>query len=191
MNSLTVGTITFKSKKACKEYTRALLNNILIENPNKQVKVEGENFSYLSELIKRHPEYPTKVGSAVKNIFVSIGLGGGPFVKFVTQNGTCDSISWNKCCDSRPQTEYSKRVDSYRREVVPDILDFKHGVPLACVKCLSNSNLQVDHCGDHEFKDIVARYETCFQEVKSEGFRSFHKKLAQYQLLCDSCHKMK
>lgn len=191
MNSLTVGTLTFRNKKVCKEYTRNLLRTILSNNQVKPARIGGDDFRFLTELFKRHPEYERKVGPGIKSIYVTLGLGGGPFVEFTRLDGQSDSISWNRCCEGIPQTERRKRADNYRREVVHDILAYRNSVPTICVKCGSKTNLQVDHCGSTEFRDIVAKFEVCSEDVKALGFRKFHKIYAQYQLLCESCHIMK
>ncbi len=188
MQKIVVSDKIFKTKKECKNYTQKLLYTILSENQVKPVKVCGEKFIFLTELFKRHSEYSTKVGLGVKEIYVSYGLGGGPLVEILTSAEKYDTISWNRCCSGVPQTERNKITDRYRREIAEDVIAFRRSVPPYCLKCRSTKKLQVDHCGDNEFKDIVNKFQASSSEEKSIGFREFHKKLATYQLLCIECH---
>ena len=87
------------------------------------------------------------------------------------------------------------KLQEYRLATYPEVLDFrKQFWHSGCNDCKVNfSDLDspvphVDHCGDKEFRHIVADFEI---QCEEKNFIEFHRSLAKYQLLCEDCHHKK
>ena len=87
------------------------------------------------------------------------------------------------------------KLQEYRLAIYPEVLDFrKQFWHSGCNDCKVNfSDLDspvphVDHCGDKEFRHIVADFEI---QCEEKNFIEFHRSLAKYQLLCEDCHHKK
>ena len=87
------------------------------------------------------------------------------------------------------------KLQEYRLAIYPEVLDFRNKFwQSGCNDCKVNFNgvsspvPHVDHCGDKEFRHIVADFEN---QCEEKNFVKFHHSLAKYQLLCKDCHHKK
>ena len=102
------------------------------------------------------------------------------------------------CFDSDKAAIQKVRGDKmqlYRQAIYPDIIDFRNRAwQSGCKQCkvdfsdIDSPVPHVDHCGTHEFRHIVADYEN---QLEEKNFIKFHRNLAEYQLLCEDCHRKK
>lgn len=89
-----------------------------------------------------------------------------------------------------------KRIAEYRTQIARDIIEFRtqniqNGCAICNINFLENYDSpcpHVDHCGEKEFRHIVADYEN---QCEEKDFVKFHRSLAKYQLLCEDCHYKK
>ena len=88
-----------------------------------------------------------------------------------------------------------KQIAIYRSQIYHDILDFRiNNIKNGCAICKTNFDEydspcpHVDHCGEKEFRHIVKDFEN---QTDENDFAKFHRKHAQYQILCEDCHYKK
>ena len=87
------------------------------------------------------------------------------------------------------------QLQEYRRAIYSDVVDFRNKAwQSGCNHCKVDFNdfdspvPHVDHCGEKEFRHIVADFEN---QCEEKNFVEFHRSLAEYQLLCEDCHRIK
>ena len=87
------------------------------------------------------------------------------------------------------------KLQEYRLAIYPEVVDFRNKAwQNGCNHCKVDFNdldspvPHVDHCGKKEFRHIVADFEN---QCEEKNFIKFHRSLAEYQLLCEDCHRKK
>lgn len=115
--TVTIGEFTFQTKAECKEFVKTILNKYQINTP-----VDKPDLEFISELLKRHPEYETKVGSGIKEIVIKLD---GYWVKtrcfyIVRTDGTYTDFSYGNCIDNDTSREPFKMFNQSARSAVKD-----------------------------------------------------------------------
>ena len=88
------------------------------------------------------------------------------------------------------------KLQQYRLAIAKDITHFRcSNIKLGCAECnvsfLENWDgpmPHVDHCGDREFRHIVADFEAQSEE---KDFAKYHEARAELQMLCEKCNLKK
>lgn len=89
---LVLGCISFDKQGDALTFFQRILQNYV---PGEQLSSEDER--YVGELFKRHPDYPTKVGSGVKYFEVMPKQYGSQCFCAVRTDGTKEGFSYKKC----------------------------------------------------------------------------------------------
>ncbi len=204
MSQQTVGKLAFKSKKALRDYTK----DFLLQNKNKRLEIGSTEYTFLLELLQRHPECLQKMGTGISYFYCKDGFGTDTtYLTIHRTDGTSDAVSWVTCCEARGQSPNTTLNALLRQAISPDVIEyFQARVKKYCAECLDTGKLEVDHV--HPFKDIRERFiERVFslrpvkieevlqysviQKKFIEEFVQYHKTVAAYQLLCIPCHHKK
>ena len=91
----------------------------------------------------------------------------------------------------------SDRTSFYREQIARDVQIFRHeNIGKGCAICrvdffeaFDTPCPHVDHTGEKEFRHIVADFENLPLKIRQEeDFATFHRRSAQYQMLCEDCH---
>lgn len=182
----------FRTKDEIKEYVRS----ILIKNFG-TIHPDSYEFKFMKELFKRHPNYEERRLERVITIQTRRGLGGsidlvvGIWTDLRCGLGTLEyeTISYNKCITGRDHTAHQKKMIGLRRSINEQIENFRSTVAhiRECQSCSGgfNGKPHVDHV--FPFSKIVV----LFEESGEDDFVSFHKRIATYQLLCETCNVAK
>ena len=174
-----VGDLEFKTKKALKEYTVKILNeigrfcgSIRSEHP--------QHFSFLLALIHRHPDLH-KADEIQDLHTVGIETWRWPTVMMVKPAGEEDVSLLKKCVSGRDTTDKAKQLIEFRESIRPQIVVFRATAQEVCVFCGDTSNLHVDHV--YPFSRLVAEHTAPFVE--------YHQVHATFQMLCATCNVKK
>lgn len=167
----------FSSKTEFRRY----LKTFLTERRGKTFN-QGEDFNFLMEVFKRHPEQERKQIQNVSMIHIS-SMGKGPDVMLIYKNGHRDLISWNLCVDQNLKTHTAK----WLRELVKDQIDEFRKNFTSCLNCPSTSNLEVDHF-DITFKVLSQKFLESKQDMTK--WPDYHKAHAKLRVLCRDCHQL-
>jgi hypothetical protein len=170
----------FKNQFDLKQFTKNILKRNVF-----QILSSGEDFNFLMELFKRHPEYSEKVGGGVKHLKITPNLESFHIDLFRLDN-TITDISWNTAIRGRGRTEYGDKMRELRESIDDQIKDFRksQGILSHCPKC-NEQLLKAPHV-DHtpSFSSIVGM----FHLSDETDFPSFHKRIAKLQFLCAVCN---
>ena len=174
-----VGELEFKTKKALKEYTVKILNeigrfcsSIRSEHP--------QHFVFLLALIQRHPD-PLKACGVNDLHTVGIEVFRWPTVIMVKPAGEEDVSLLKKCVSGRETTDRAQQLIEFRESIRPQIVAFRATASEVCVFCGDTSNLHVDHV--YPFSRLVAEHTAPFVE--------YHQAHATFQMLCADCNGKK
>lgn len=214
--NIIIAGVAYQTKAAAAEGVRNKLNSI---HRGGEIAVDSSNeadFQFLQELFSRHPCYDEITnGSTVETFHVMRN----PYSKKTSHleatltDGRRTSISWLKCVNQRIQTKKSLVLSAMRSAIMNEILEFRKKNK-TCKNCGSRSNIEIDHCGKKEFKDLANDFiDECsdlaflkfapslfFTEFdttdpETEEFMSvwqeYHKSGARLQPLCRICHSNK
>lgn len=171
-------------------------------------------FIFFNELIKNHPEKETKLADYNgKLCIVQNPINKRDFsLAFYKTNGKSETISWNSCIKGKPDTLKETITKALRDEIQCQIWDFKKNKKYCsvCKKQIPYDQMDIDHCGEMEFKDIAKKYlqnksfkmsdfkknpKTCqpnfCNRIYAKEWQEYHKKYSVLQCLCKQCHKDK
>ena len=91
-----LGVVTFNSKTAARDFFQAMLHRYAVGD-----RVSSEDQTPLSELLKRHPDAPQKIGVGIDHFEVlSADFATQCFHVFRT-DGTFEDFSFHTCVDQR------------------------------------------------------------------------------------------
>lgn len=210
--SVRIGSRTFKDYTNLQKYTRNLVNNIL--GFDCTLKEGDEYFDFFSNLIQRHDYYKEIKGDGIysfntyKNWNNTIGM------YVITNNKEKNHFSWLKICKKYPKDNHKQDLNNALRHSIHKQIYF-YRIINDCDKCSfcksKNKKIEIDHCGDYEFKDIVDEFlkynkppktfdkcpytrQKIFKKEDYEfktKFQIFHSEKAEYQPLCRQCNLKK
>ncbi len=106
---------TFKTKTELKDFVKAILNKYELNKA-----IDTIDLQFISELLKRHPEYDRKIGIGIKAIVVKIDGNWGKTKCFHIQrtDGTETDFSYNNCIDNDISKEPLKMFKQSARSAV-------------------------------------------------------------------------
>lgn len=203
---------SFKDFTALQKYTRNLVNNII--GSNTIINKNDEYFNFFNILIQRHPYYNEIKGEGIKAFKTYRGFNNSICMYAVQKNDTENIFSWSKICKKNPKD--NKKIElnhALRYSIYSQIRMFKIMNDCSkCVFCGSVDNIQVDHCGDYEFKEICDLFLKDYKKVPTtfdrcprtnikkfqkkdfdfqSKFQLFHSEKAEFQPLCKKCNIQK
>jgi len=200
--------ITFKTKKELSQYVNRIKNTI---NECDSIKTEyPEEYFFLNELIKRHPEYEEKVYKMVDLKMCMNKLKTGFEIVIINNDNTTTSISLPTCISSKSSTIEQNIKRALRTVIQPQIDYYKQTHLLECQLCGDcERNIHIDHV--IQFEELVDMFikkynikipttfdrltdgtnKTCLCDAdKHIGilFYKFHEEHAILRSLCVQCN---
>ena len=181
---------TYKTQKQFSDYVNERLSEVkcgFVE--------EGEDFVFLHELYKRHPNYNVNID---RFHIVPLCRGGQEISRVF--EGVYDTFSKHSCIKQQTKSMDAKMKVKAREAISYQVQDVQKGLGKHCVLCNSTENLQVDHY-PRLFKDLLKDfggigvsfnkvtndYEYINQDQVKE-WQKFHEQRAGYRLLCGNCN---
>lgn len=203
-----IGDQKFSTQKRITAYIRDMLKTY----SNNPEGISKSYYPFLSALIQRHPDYETYLQPLEIYKFASKPeqFNKGHNLICIGKHGT-EIPSWRKMVSGKPPTDLAIMRSVLRIEIYPQIEAYRNNNRV-CVVCGSLRDLQVDHCGEFEFKDISNMWMNLppFEEIEieecnipifgglhivdrtiAEDWRNYHKTHAKLQSLCVDCHNKK
>lgn len=198
-----IGKQEFKSKKACTEYVRDLLNQLgecLIEPGH-------EHWEFMSALVMTPEQNRVKFPDGIKAIKISVNRLNhrGYHMDAQRLDGIWIDVNWRECsgmCVNR-----RKIVEAMRTSISDQILTWRQAQQCACQVCKCNIGLEVDHY-PLTFDTIMKNYLKVNMEPLPTEFPDdqyyrcnlgggkfktdwleYHQKFATFRLLCQNCHR--
>ena len=91
----TIGSHTFATKGAAKEFIKAILHRHPLKAP-----ITGEDHEFLIDLLKKHERAAEKIGAGVKHFTVENAKGGTQCFYIMRVDGSREDFSTGKCLKS-------------------------------------------------------------------------------------------
>jgi hypothetical protein len=156
---LTLGPISFRTKKDAKSHLQALMKRSVGQGP-----IRGEDHVLLCELLQRHSTAQRKIGPGIKYFFArrDPNYGGESLqLMLVRLDGSLTDISWNDCLNGTNRR--AQVMGALREAILDDIIAVKRdffadGRPHLCEytdELLTQDNAHVDHEFPLEFASLV------------------------------------
>ena len=206
-----IGTLNFKTKKLCEDFTRNLLNQLgccVIQKDN-------VHFVFFSNLFQYHPDFATKQQQGILAFVVERNkLRPTFFQTLVRHTDTTETaFSWVQCCRFNPRTSHSNLLRAMRNAIIHQVVLFRNNNELICESCrteTSGTTFHVDHVVP--FKDLTDAFLrntthsipltfdenklnlTIFKQKDAEfetSWSLFHLEHANLQMLCSGCNLKK
>lgn len=191
--------LVFKSRVALKNYLLSISKEIY----DVPIKQGHRYYDFFCDMIDRH--YEIKVEPEMKFVIHTEGGYGlspergkkrTPYRRteyhrcyvFIPSKNDWDSFSlFHKCVNGKNDSDYALKNKEYRKIVEPQIKIARRMRPWQCELCEDEGVLDIDHY-PKMFSEIVKEYEASTDEPTVEGFGIYHQEVAEYRLLCKSCH---
>lgn len=209
-----IGNLEFKTKKACEEYTRNIVNTLGCCTINK----DHLQYKFFIKLIDNHARSDEKKGVGIDYFFiVPNSLTPKYFQTMIKRvDGSETDFSWVQCCEfKKERTDSVLLTKAMRSAIMNDIMKFKQSQSkMICNHCRTDSaeNYHVDHDSPSfqvlkdNFKNSTDKQlPTSFADCKiynlkifkdeDEGFKKdwvdYHNKNCSLQILCKECNLRK
>lgn len=201
---------TFRDFTQLQKYTKNLVNNII--GCNAYITKEDEYFNFFNVLIQRHPYYNDIKGDGIKAFKTYRGFNNCVTMYAVRLDNTENIFSWTKLSKRNPKKDTYKTdlMNALRYSIYSQIRMYRIMNDCSkCVFCGATEDIQIDHCGEYEFKDIcdmylknnnrvpkkldrcpktnIKRFHKKDYEFKTK-FQIFHAEKATFQTLCKKCN---
>lgn len=154
-----VGNLAFPTKKAAKDFVREI-----ISRHDESHSLEGDDFSFVADLLSIHPESEQKIGCGISRIFVGLDAQYQKNKCFYLErkDGSSTDFSWLACIDGRNIRR--ETFDAFRNAITYQIDRFKIEQLQAGLVCpytnenLHNGNSHVDHESPLTFYALVSNF---------------------------------
>ncbi len=172
-----IGELSFAKQGDAEDHFRALLTRHEIGE-----RIGEADATQLHWLIKRHPEFETKVGSGVDHFSVRNAMYGQRCFEIVRVDGSKTDFSFKTCITGRAPSALTEALSALRAEVVEDTKQMKWSFfrdskePDGKVRCALSGRLMspdeavVDHAPPNTFKSIAMRFLAERKIEPSAGF---------------------
>ncbi len=225
MSPITFNNKLYANKSSAEEAVRSKLREIVIKyrvslNRTLDVYAGDENWEFLIELLNRHPELDAITnGEDIETFHVMQNPRNKKAIHLEVSlaNNYRTQFSWLKCISQRNQTKKQLVKAAMREAIYYQIKEFKR-LNRRCVCCNTRDNIEIDHCGEKEFRHLVQEYlsdakdkdididslklttediQTVFDidDSITEDFeinwQLYHEANATLQPLCKQCHDKK
>jgi len=202
-----LGNIEFKTKKATEKYVQ----DLVLRNHYKDIKLLDDDFNFLNDLIKLHPEYKEKVGDGIEYFHVkNHPLYNWLFLLHIKQKNKDELVvfSWKECLKKKKTTNIKNFKKALRTTIEPQRIEFKNSCnDLKCEMCSSRKMPQVDHIihfekiledflkinkekipiSFNQNKNLQLEFKNQDNVLKNNWF-AFHKEKATLRILCKTCN---
>lgn len=179
-----VGGLEFTSIDKLIIYTKHILDRSRWLN-------SGDDFNWLIELLKRHPNWEEKNGCGICQLIITKDHNGSYHMTLVRHDDTRDTISWKSACTGRGMSPRQEKLWAYRKEIEDQIAAFRSKTSsiVNCAHCggFFSEAPHVDHTPP--FSKLVSDFETINEEIVA--FSEYHAKNATLKLLCRPCNMEK
>lgn len=209
-----IGELSFKTKKACLEYTRQLIRElgccIIDKNHDK--------YNFFVGLISNHPNKDEKIGAGIDYFAIENNrLQPNSYHTIIYRIDTTSiDFSWRYCCEFRIKPVHEHLYNAMREAISGEIHSFKQNSILVCNFCKLDTNTLSDYHVDHDdppfrkLKDdfltnnilripnkfasneysFLTRFHDDDTEFK-DNWIEFHRNNCKLQILCKSCNLKK
>lgn len=158
MPKFTLGSVTFKTKKAATDHIREIIANGPVHEPL------DDPDGVLTDLFERHPNYPAKVGPGIDYFFVA-PVPGSQCLHVMRTDGTSTDFSYKKCLAKNDRYHYNKFAAAARVAILPQIVEYRDAQfaqgPQVCaisgVPLVPGENVHVDH-HEPQFVEILRAF---------------------------------
>lgn len=175
--------------------------------------VAGTDAEFLSELVKRHPDFPDKFAPGIRRFYVDVERRGSRGFRFEAADGRVDDFSFLKCVSARPSSPDADAKVAARCAVEPQVVAFKarqFAGPVACALCgtaLTRADSHVDHAPPATFLVLWSHFVQIRGSVPASAERpgfagervfvsddacrewqEFHDRMAVLRMLCVRCN---
>jgi len=167
----------FKTQSDFKDHVRIIVRNMANEN-NGIINPGTSSYTFLTELLKRHPKYEEKISKPFTGFkvidwygFDENGGWGSPRrrhiqTRFIREKrdkwdfNNTEPFSWTSCISGKPKSHRHNLMSAFRRAIAKDIARFREVNPVskcsACETPLTAIQADVDHV--YEFRKIVDEF---------------------------------
>ena len=204
----TIGSLEFKTKNDSVNYTRNIINNI----GENTINNTHEHYLFFNDLLNNHHKKEYKIGCGIDAfIIVKNARNTGYEIQIKRIDGTYESFSWRDCATHTHKNEHQLLEAAMRTAIDSQILEFRNNTPEKCATCDKIITCHVDHISptfnqiknqflntiDHapsEFDKEPHTHQHTFRDCDADfenKWQLYHKKEANLQYLCITCHKNK
>ena len=210
-----IGDLEFKTKKACEDYTRDIINSLGCCIINK----DNSHFIFFNNLIRNHPDYELKKGIGIDYFYIQPNpINKKSFQTMLKRlDGSETDFSWIYCCSFKIKTPNDILKIAMRTAISDDIIYFKQNQKqLICKFCeVKDKPYEYYHVDHHNpsFKNLKDNFLNTttrpipfiFQECKVYKLKDFrdedidfkkdwieyHNNNCNLQVLCQDCNLRK
>lgn len=172
----------------------------------------SEYFDFFFNLLDRHKEKETFFREEFTNFLLTKDRFKDTYhIECEYSDTEPMSFSWNRCITLNEKSKLALVKEAMRNSICEQIEKYKLKNP-KCIKCDTRKFLEVDHCGDREFRHIAKEFLDLhcgdLKFIKSNKrnlfdssdeltnkfmleWNTYHKDNSQLQTLCIKCHKKK
>lgn len=207
----TIGSLSFKTKKDCHNYTKNIISGIGC----KKVCKDDEHYTFLLSLLYNHDEYVEKIGAGIDYFFIVPNAMNKTALQVMIKriDNTEIDFSWVYCCQFKQRDDDYNLTLAMRDAISSYTIDYKKNNKLICNICGSDNepykNYETDHIEPFSIikqnfllnykKDIIpklfddnkynntAMFRICDLSFKNDWI-NFHNSIAKYQILCKACN---
>lgn len=206
-----IGTLNFKTKKLCEDFTRSLINQLGCC----VIQKDDVHFDFFLNLFKNHPDFATKQRQGIVAFVIERNKLRPMFFQLLVQHTdtTETSFSWVQCCRFKPRTSQVNLLRAMRNAIIPQVVSFRNNNELICKSCNTGTDGTIFHV-DHvvPFSDLSNAFLrdtphlvpvlfdennanlTIFKKEDNEfetAWSNFHQEHAELQVLCSVCNLKK
>jgi hypothetical protein len=166
----------------------------------------GEEYKFINDLLKNHPERTQKIGKGIDYFEVEL-LMNSKHIIIHRVDGTTTDMSYTLCGGKPPKTPRQLLIDAMRSAIQKQINKFKLNI-----KCCKMCNIQCHHYEIHHKVEFIKLANTFISSWKKPipnkfddddisratfkkidydyeiAWRRYHKKTCELMALCHQCH---
>lgn len=206
-----IGLICFETQKQALNYVRELL--YILEH-KKFVDSTSNEWTFLNDLLARHPDYKEKFGVGISKFLIGRNTNGDIELNLERVDGSFSDVSWIKCVTGKATTALSNLKAAMRVEIDPQITDFKEEnfrAGIICDLCSLEIYKMNDCNADHikhfdilalDFIRMYPAYPTVFVDQPltnkamfrdedreyAENWSAYHQNIAELRLVHEKCN---
>ena len=206
-----IGTLNFKTKKLCEDFTRNLITRLGCC----VIQQDDVHFDFFLNLFRNHPDFATKQQQGILAFVIERNKLRPTFFQTLVQHTdtTETAFSWVQCCRFKSRTSQVNLLRAMRNAIIDQVVSFRNNNKLICKSCDTETSGTIFHI-DHvvPFKDLSSAFlrdtahlvPALFDENKANltifkkednkfktSWSIFHQENAELQVLCSVCNLTK